>query len=110
MCSWLFIETSQYDTTQRGTALDPGAPTKQEQLDSLWTQRKQKHKRKKARRIIRSLALTQVVQLVASLVEGTGVELEADDGEDDDGEEQQKRDVDQRSNGLADRAHHNLKA
>ena len=52
---------------------------------------------------------TQVVQLVAGLVEGPGVELEADDGEDDDGEQEQERDVDQRSNRLANRTHHNLK-
>ena len=52
--------------------------------------------------------LTQVVQPVAGLVQGSGVELEADDGEDDDREEQEKGDVDQGTDGLPDGAHHNL--
>ena len=41
-------------------------------------------------------------------MEGSRVELEADDGEDDDGEEEEEGDVDERADGLADRAHHHL--
>ena len=56
----------------------------------------------------KEVILTEVVEAVARSVEGAGVELEADDGKDDDGEEQQQRDVDQGPDGLPDRAHHNL--
>ena len=55
-------------------------------------------------------SLTQVVEPVAGLVQGPGVELQPDDGEDDDGEEQQQRDVGQRTDGLPDRAHDHLQA
>ena len=53
--------------------------------------------------------LTQVFDVVAGPVECSGVELETDDGEDDDGEEKQKSNVDERTDGLADGAHHDLK-
>ena len=53
--------------------------------------------------------LTQVFDVVAGPVQCSGVELETDDGEDDDGEEKQKSDVDERTDGLADGAHHDLK-
>ena len=53
--------------------------------------------------------LTQVFDVVAGPVQCSGVELETDDGEDDDGEEKQKSNVDERTDGLADGAHHDLK-
>ena len=52
--------------------------------------------------------LTQVFYVVAGSVEGSRVELEADDGEDDDREEEQESDVDEGPDGLADGAHDNL--
>ena len=52
--------------------------------------------------------LTQIFDVVAGSVEGSGVELEADDGEDDDGEEEEQGDVDEGTNGLPDWTHHNL--
>lgn len=53
--------------------------------------------------------LTEVVEGVAGPIEGSGVELEAYDGEDDDGEEQEESDVDQWPDRFPDRAHHDLK-
>ena len=38
-------------------------------------------------------ALTQVVDIIAGLVQCSGIELEADDGEDDDRKEEEQRDV-----------------
>ena len=52
--------------------------------------------------------LTEVVEAVAGPVERTSVELEADDGENYNREEQQQRDVDQGTDRLSDRTHHNL--
>ena len=37
--------------------------------------------------------LTQIVDIVAGLVQGSGIELEADNGKDDDGEEEEEGDV-----------------
>lgn len=54
--------------------------------------------------------LTEVVERVAGSVEGPSVELEADDGEYDDGKEQEESNVDQGSDRFPYRAHHNLKA
>ena len=56
----------------------------------------------------RHALLTQIVEAVAGFVEGAGVELEADDSEDENGEEEEEGDVDQGTDGLADRAHHHL--
>ena len=44
--------------------------------------------------------LTEVSDVVAGLVEGSPVELEADDGEDDDGKEEEEGDVDQGADGF----------
>ena len=44
--------------------------------------------------------LTQIVDIVAGLVQGSGIELEADNGKDDDGKEEEQGDVDQRPDGL----------
>ena len=52
--------------------------------------------------------LTEIVEAVAGFVEGSGVELEADDGEYEDGKEEQEGDVDEGADGLSDGAHHNL--
>ena len=52
--------------------------------------------------------LTEVSDVVACLVEGSPVELQADDGEDDDGKEEEKSDVDQRANGFGNGRHHHL--
>ena len=46
--------------------------------------------------------LTEVSDVVACLVERPPVELEADDGEDDDGKEEEEGDVDQGTDGLCD--------
>ena len=46
--------------------------------------------------------LTEVSDVVACLVECPPVELEADDGEDDDGKEEEEGDVDQGTDGLRD--------
>ena len=54
--------------------------------------------------------LTQVVQPVAGGVEGSGEELETDDGENGDGEHEEEGDVGQRADGLDDRADHHLQA
>ena len=53
-------------------------------------------------------SLTQVVQAVAGLVEGSSIELQADDGEDEDREEEEEGNVDQGPDSLGYRAHHNL--
>ena len=42
--------------------------------------------------------LTQILQAVAGLVESPSVELQSDDGEDEDSEEEKKGDVDKGSN------------
>ena len=44
--------------------------------------------------------LTEVSDVVACLVECPPVELEADDGEDDDGKEEEEGDVDQGTDGF----------
>jgi len=49
-----------------------------------------------------NIILTQIFYVVARSVESSGVELEADDGEDDDGEEEEQGDVDERTDGLPD--------
>ena len=54
--------------------------------------------------------LTQVVQPVAGGVEGSGEELETDDGENGDGEHEEEGDVGQRADGLDDGADHHLQA
>ena len=51
---------------------------------------------------------TQVSDVIAGLVEGPGVELKADNGKDDDGEEEEQRDVDQGTDGLGDGGHDHL--
>ena len=53
-------------------------------------------------------SLTQVVQAVAGLVEGPSIELQADNGEDEDSKEEEEGNVDQGPDGLGYRAHHNL--
>ena len=62
--------------------------------------------------VVKAIAclVTQVVKAVAGLVEGTGVELETDDGENEDSKEEEEGDVDQGTDGLPDGAHHNLEA
>ena len=45
---------------------------------------------------------TQVHQVVAGSVEGPGVKLETNDGEDDDGKEKEERDVDKGTDSLGD--------
>ena len=52
--------------------------------------------------------LTEICDVVARGVERARVELQSDDGEDDDGKEQQQRNVDQGTDGLADGRHHDL--
>jgi hypothetical protein len=47
-----------------------------------------------------STNLTEVLDAVAGLVERPGVELESDDGEDQDGEHDEKADLHQRRQGL----------
>ena len=49
---------------------------------------------------VRPLSLTQVHHVVAGPVERPGVELQADDGEDDDGKEEEQSDVDQGTDSL----------
>ena len=44
--------------------------------------------------------LTQVSDVIASLVESSTIKLKPDDGEDDDGEEEEEGNVDQGSDGL----------
>ena len=44
--------------------------------------------------------LTEVSDVVACLVEGSPVELQADDGEDDDGKEEEQSDVDKGTDSL----------
>ncbi len=56
----------------------------------------------------KTVSLTQVVEAVAGLVKGPGVKLEADDGEDEDGEEEKEGDVDEGADGLGDGTHHHL--
>ena len=51
---------------------------------------------------------TQVSDVIAGLVEGPGVELKADNGKDDDGEEEQQCNVDQGTDGLGDGGHDHL--
>ena len=45
--------------------------------------------------------LTQILQAVAGLVESPSIELQSDDGEDEDSEEEKKGDVNQRTDSLA---------
>ena len=52
--------------------------------------------------------LTEVSDVIAGLVECSPVELEADDGKDDDGEEEEEGDVHQGTDGLRDGGHHHL--
>ena len=52
--------------------------------------------------------LTEVHHVVAGPVEGPGVELQPDDGEDEDSEEEKKGDVDKRSNSFSNGAHNHL--
>ena len=52
--------------------------------------------------------LTQILQAVAGLVESPSVELQPDDGEDDDGKEEEESNVDQRTDSLGDRGDDNL--
>ena len=51
---------------------------------------------------------TQVSDVIAGLVERPGVELKSDNGEDDDGEEEEQRNVDQGTDGLGDGGHDHL--
>ena len=44
--------------------------------------------------------LTQVVDIIAGLVQCSGIELEANDGKDDDRKEEEEGDVDQGTDGL----------
>ena len=48
------------------------------------------------------IQLTEVRNWVAGFVEGPGVELQPDDGEDEDGEHDQQADLHQRGQGLQD--------
>ena len=52
--------------------------------------------------------LTEVSDVIAGLVECSPIELEADDGEDDDGKEEEEGDVHQGTDGLRDGGHHHL--
>ena len=52
--------------------------------------------------------LTQILQAVAGLVESPSVELQPDDGEDEDSEEEKKGDVDEGPNSFSNGAHHHL--
>ena len=52
--------------------------------------------------------LTQILQAVAGLVESPSVELQPDDGEDEDSEEEKKGDVDEGSNSFSNGAHNHL--
>ena len=52
--------------------------------------------------------LTQILQAVAGLVESPSVELQSDDGEDEDSEEEKKGDVDKGSNSFSNGAHNHL--
>ena len=52
--------------------------------------------------------LTEVSDVIAGLVECSPIELEADDGKDDDGEEEEEGDVHQGTDGLRDGGHHHL--
>ena len=51
---------------------------------------------------------TQVSDVIAGLVERPGVELKSDNGKDDDGEEEEQRNVDQGTDGLGDGGHDHL--
>ena len=52
--------------------------------------------------------LTEVLDAVAGLVERPGVELEPDDGEDEDGEHDEERDLHERRQRLEDGLQHDL--
>ena len=52
--------------------------------------------------------LTKILQAVAGLVESPGIELQSDDGEDEDSEEEKKGDVDKGSNSFSNGAHNHL--
>ena len=52
--------------------------------------------------------LTQILQAVAGLVKSPSIELQPDDGEDEDSEKEKKGDVDERSNGFCNGAHNHL--
>ena len=58
--------------------------------------------------ILNLTMLTEVVEAVAGLVERPGVELEADNGKQEDGKEEEQGNVDQGTDGLPDRTHHHL--
>ena len=49
---------------------------------------------------LQQFLLTEVHHVVARPVESPGVEFQSDNGEDDDGKEEEERDVDQRTDGL----------
>lgn len=55
------------------------------------------------------MLITWILALVASFVKGARVELEADDGEDDDREQNEKCDLEQRRHGLQDGLQDDLK-
>ena len=57
---------------------------------------------------VRRLQLTEVLYAIASLVQGSGIKFEADDGEDDDGEQHQQPDLQQRGHCFDDRLEHHL--
>ena len=58
--------------------------------------------------LLNSKKLTQILQAVAGLVKGPSIELQSDDGEDEDSEEEKKGDVDKGSNSFSNGAHNNL--
>ena len=53
---------------------------------------------------------TRISDVVACFVESSWIELKANNGEDDDGEEKKEGDVDEGTNGLSYGWHHNLQA
>ena len=57
---------------------------------------------------MRSSELTQVLDAVTGLVQGSGVEFQADNGEDDDGKQHQQADLEQWSHGFDDGFEHHL--
>ena len=52
--------------------------------------------------------LTKVLQAVACLIESPSVELQPDDGEDEDSKEEKEGDVNQWANSFSDGTHHHL--
>ena len=53
--------------------------------------------------------LTQVLKAVASLVQSSSVEFQSDNGEDENSEEEEERDVDEGPDGFSNGAHNHLK-